>query len=89
MDKNKLYNNILDLCIYQEIENSKNFLDHLYLELKICQVQMNFLEKEKPYKFQKKKFKAYLEEKKRLEERVEKYKKVIADELSLMAKLGE
>ncbi len=46
MDKNKLYNNILDLCIYQEIENSKNFLDLLYLELKICQVQMNFLEKE-------------------------------------------
>ena len=30
-----------------------------------------------------------VEEKKRLEERVEKYKKVIADELSLMAKLGE
>lgn len=89
MDKNKLYNNILDLCINQEIENSKNFLDLLYLELKICKVQMNFLEKEKPYKFQKKKFKAYLEEKKRLEERVEKYKKVIADELSLMAKLGE
>ena len=47
MNKNKLYNNILDLCIYQEIENSKNFLDLLYLELKICQVQMNFLEKEK------------------------------------------
>ena len=89
MDKNKLYNNILDLCIYQEIENSKNFLDLLYLELKICQVQMNFLEKEKPYKFQKKKFKAYLEEKKGLEERIEKYKKVIADELSLMAKLNE
>ena len=89
MNKNKLYNNILDLCIYQEIENSKNFLDLLYLELKICQVQMNFLEKEKPYKFQKKKFKAYLEEKKGLEERIEKYKKVIADELSLMAKLNE
>ena len=89
MDKNKLYNNILDLCINQEIENSKNFLDLLYLELKICQVQMNFLEKEKPYKFQKKKFKAYLEEKKGLEERIEKYKKVIADELSLMAKLNE
>ena len=46
MNKNKLYNNILDLCIYQEIENSKNFLDLLYLELKICSSNEFFRKRE-------------------------------------------
>ena len=88
-NKNKLCNNVLDFCLCEGIENSKDFLDILYLELKICQIQMFFLEQEKPYKFQKKKFQAYLEEKKCLEERVRKYKESIVEELHIMAKLAE
>lgn len=84
---NKLYNSILELCLYQEIENSKNFLDILYLEVKICRVQIDFLENEKPFWFQKKKLKKYQQEKHLLEKRIDKYQQSIATELNYIAKM--
>lgn len=63
MNKNKLYNNILDLCIYQEIENSKNFLESFIFRTENLSSSNEFLEKEKSYNFKKRNLRLILKRK--------------------------
>ena len=79
--------NILDLCIYQGIEDSKNYLDILYLELKLLKNQIEFLDQDKPFWFQKKKLEIYNKEREELENKLNNYHEKILYELSLIAKL--
>lgn len=79
--------NILDLCIYQGIEDSKNYLDILYLELKLLKNQIEFLDQDKPFWFQKKKLEIYNKEREELENKLSNYHEKILYELNLIAKL--
>lgn len=78
---------ILDLCLYQGIEDSKNYLDILFLELKICKSQLEILEQEKPLWFQKKKIEKLKKERRELENKLNDYHDKILYELSLIFKL--
>lgn len=84
-----LYNNILNLCLHKEIEDSNNFLDILYLEIKICKTQISFLDSNKPKWFQKKKLKEYQEKREDLENKIIHYQKKIGEELELISKMHD
>lgn len=84
-----LYKNVLDLCLYQGIEGSKKYLDILYLEIKMCKNQLEYLEIEKPKWFQKKKLERYQEEKKCLENKLSSYRQNVLKELELISKMSD
>ena len=86
---NNLSDNIIKLSSYYQLESSKEYLDILYLQLKFLKNQIRNLDNYKPFFFQKKKMKKYLEEKKDLENKVSKCQNDIQYELSLMAKINE
>ena len=81
--------NIIKLSSYYQMENSKEYLDILYLQLKFLKNQIRNLDSYKPFFFQKKKMQKYLEEKKDLENRICKCQNDIQYELSLMSKINE
>lgn len=81
--------NILKLSLNYQMENSKEYLDILYLQLNFLKKQFNDLDNLKPFFFQKKKMEKYLEEKKEIENKISKCKNDIQEELSLMAKMNE
>ena len=83
----ELQNRLLDLCLHEEIEDSKEFLDILYLELKFYKNKLDFLDREKPFWFQKKKIEIYNKERIDLEEKISICKKNILEELELMSKM--
>lgn len=78
---------ILDLCIYQGIEDSNNYLDILFLQFKLLKNQLKILDQEKPFWFQKKKLDKYYKEREELENKLSNYHEKILYELNLIAKL--
>lgn len=78
---------ILDLCIYQGIEDSNNYLDILFLQFKLLKNQLKILDQEKPFWFQKKKLDKYCKEREELENKLSNYHEKILYELNLIAKL--
>lgn len=82
-----LQNKILDLSLKQGVDDSKEFLDILYLELKFYKSKLEFLDSEKPFWFQKKKIEIYNKERIDLEEKISICKKNILEELELMSKM--
>jgi len=85
----KVYNDILNLGLNQGIEDSKNYLDILYLELKIYKRQLDFLNNKKTFWFQKKKIKKCESEKELLEIKIKKKQQDILKELELIKKMIE
>jgi len=85
----KVYNDILNLGLNQGIEDSKNYLDILYLELKIYKRQLDFLNNKKTFCFQKKKIKKCESEKELLEIKIKKKQQDILKELELIKKMIE
>lgn len=81
--------NILKLSLNYQMENSKEYLDILYLKLNFLKRQFNDLDEYKPFFFQKKKMEKYLEEKKELENKISNCRDEIQLELDLMAKMNE
>lgn len=81
--------NILKLSLNYQMENSKEYLDILYLKLNFLKRQFNDLDEYKPFFFQKKKMEKYLEEKKELENKISNCRNEIQLELDLMAKMNE
>lgn len=82
-----LQNRVVDLCLQKGIDDSKEYLDFLYLELKFYKNKLELLETQKPFWFQKKKMNDYLKERIDVEEKIFKYKKSILDELELISKM--
>ena len=82
-----LYENLINLDLNYQITDSNNFLDILFLELKIYKAKLIILENNKPYWFQKQKLKKYNEEKQELENKINNYKIKIKEELELVAKM--
>lgn len=80
----KLHEKLLELHLKQGIEDSKIYLDYLYLELKMYKNNMEFLELEKPFWFQKKKILEYKQKKIDLEEKISKCQQSILEELELV-----
>lgn len=87
MKKKDVYNKILDLCLQEGIEDSKNYLDILYLELKFYKKELINLEISKPFWFQKKKIEKIKEEKQIIQDKIEKCKQNISKELGLITKM--
>lgn len=75
--------------LIQCMEYSKDYLDFLYLELKIYKKQLNDLNDKKPLWFQKKKLKKYEEEKVILENKIRKKHQNIIKELEAIQKMIE
>ena len=50
-DKEDLVNNIIDLCLYHEIEETNLYLKILDNKIKFYQNEINFLEDTKPFFF--------------------------------------
>ena len=84
-----VYNNVFNLITKYQIEDSNSFLEVLTFQLKIAKYQLNFLQLNKPYWFQKKELEEYNEKKVELENRISKFKKMISDEYMIIAKLSE
>lgn len=57
IDDEKLYEKIIDLCLYYQIEDSHHRLRLIDMHIKSCQMQLHFLEDQKTFWFQKKKLK--------------------------------
>lgn len=82
-----LYENLIDLDLNYQIQDSNSFLDILYLQLQINKIRLTFLENNKPSWYQKQKLKNYNQEKEKLEKLVNDYKRKINEELELIVKM--
>lgn len=83
----KTNNKIIELMIYQQIENSNNWINFLNEQIKFNQIQISYLNNNKTNKFQKKKSELHYNTLKQLEKNIEYYKKQIIDEIKLIEQM--
>lgn len=70
-------------------DSSKEFLDILNNQLKCLKYQLNSLEENKPYWFQKQKLLEYNEKKAYLKNEIDNYQKIIREDYNLNIKILE
>ena len=87
IDDEKLSEKIIDLCLYYQIEDSHHWLRLIDLQIKNCQMQLHFLEDQKPFWFQKKKLEEYNTQIEELENKIYKYYQEMNEEVEMIFKL--
>lgn len=70
-----------------QIEDSHRWLDIIDMQIKNCQIQLHFLENNKPFWFQKKKLTEYNEKTSELENKINKYYQDLNEEVEMIFKL--
>ena len=75
---------ILDLCLYHQIEDSEHWVKLIDMQIKGCQLQINFLEDNKPFRFQKKKLQEYNKKIEELENKINNYYQEMFKEFELL-----
>lgn len=77
----ELNKKILELWSNYQQKDARHLLEILELEIKICKLDLDILEFQKPYWFQKKKLKLYQASKEKLEERIARLQTKLHQEL--------
>lgn len=85
----KLSNKIIDLCLWYQIEDSHRWLDIIDLQIKNCQIQLDFLKEIKPFWFQKKKLEEHNKQIIELENQIYKYYEDLGKEVEIIQKMQE
>ncbi len=85
----ELNKKILNLSLNCQLDDSFNLLEILFLEIKLCKLQIENLDKMKPFWFQKKKLETYTKKRKELLDLLSKYQQSLEVELKLMSKLSD
>lgn len=80
---------ILDLCLYQQIEESFHWMKLVEKQIKFCEMQIAHLEEFKPLWFQKKKLKVYYEDIELLEDKIYDYYRQINKEVEMINKMKD
>lgn len=86
-NNDNLTDKILDLCLYQQIEESFHWMKLIEKQIEFCEMQIAHLEEYKPFWFQKKKLKAYYEDIDLLEDKICDYYRQINNEVKIIEKM--
>lgn len=84
MNKDEMTTKIIDLCVKQHKNNSKDYIDILYRKINIIESQKIILLRMKPFWFQKNKMKIFNEELETINNVINFYIKEIEKEISIM-----
>ena len=87
IDNQEVVNKVIDLCLWYQIEDSHRWLDIIDLQIKNCNMQLHFLEEEKPLWFQKKKLEEHNKKIEELENKICKYYQDMNEEVELIEKM--
>lgn len=87
IEDKKLSNKIIDLCFWYQIEDSHQQLRLIDMQIKGCQMQLNFLENSKPFWFQKKKLEEHNKKIEDLENKIFKYYQEMNEDVDLIQKM--
>lgn len=87
VDNDNLCDKILNLCLYQQIEDSYYWMKLIEKQIKFCEMQIAHLEEYKPFWFQKKKLKAHYEDIELLEDKICDYYRQINKEVEMINKM--
>ena len=82
-----LNDKILDLCLYQQIEESFHWMKLIEKQIEFCEMQIAHMEEYKPFWFQKKKLKAHYEDIELLEDKICDYYRQINKEVEMINKM--
>ena len=82
-------NKILNLCFYQQIEESYYLLKLIEKQIEFCELQIKYLNRFKPYWFQKKKLISHNEDIQKLKNKICNYYIQINNELKIIEELKE
>ncbi|MDO5568741.1 MAG: hypothetical protein Q4G04_01330 [bacterium] len=88
-DDKKLSDKIIDLCLWYQIEDSHRWMDIINLQIESCQMQLKFLEENKPFWFQKKKLEEHKKQVEELENQIYKYYENLGNEVDMIFKLQQ
>ncbi|MDD4387519.1 MAG: hypothetical protein PHD15_07215 [Clostridia bacterium] len=83
----KLSNRIIDLFLCYQIEDSHHQLRLIDMQIKGCQMQLNFLENSKPFWLQKKKLEEHNKKIEDLENKIFKYYQKMNEGVDLIQKM--
>lgn len=84
---NQIVENVLEICLYQQIEESYHWMSLIEQQIKFCEIQILHLKEYKPYWFQRKKLKEHNKDIEILEDRIWEYYKKINDEIEIIEKM--
>ena len=82
-----LIDKVIDLCLWYQIEDSHRWMDVINLQIKNCQIQLEYLLENKPFWFQKKKLKEHNKQIDELENQIYKYYENLGKEVDMIEKM--
>ncbi len=83
----KLNKDLDDLFFNYDVAESQKLIEILEVGVKMAELELNLLEFEKPYWFQKKKLKSYQEQENKIKKRIKSYKQRISLERKYLDKI--
>ncbi|MDO5569739.1 MAG: hypothetical protein Q4G04_06560 [bacterium] len=89
IDNQELVEKIIDLCLWYHIEDSHRRLEMINLQIKNCNLQIEFLLDNKPFWFQKQKLEEHNKKIEELENKIIDYYKQIEEEVDIIQKMQQ
>ena len=83
----EVYNKIIDLCLWNQIQDSHHWIELLSNKIKIYELRRDHLLNNKPFKFQKKKLEKYHKELESIEKTILKSYQDIDAEMTIIEKM--
>lgn len=87
IDDETLSNKLIDLLLWYQIEDSHHQLRLIDMQIKSCQIEINYLEDTKPFRFQKKKLEEHNKKIEDLENKIYNYYQEMNKEVELIEQM--